>query len=162
MSQTYYNELVAGARWLKNLDPLAVDPQQGITQDDLTAAERAAYLQINVELAGLFSKTERDSWQTAANTPPLINEIADSLSSALVLGMKHDRDNLQPEDGLAAERKAWAEESLAALSNNLISLEDPDGNVISTNVDRGPRVQNREDKPFSGYRWKRNQFSDGR
>ena len=106
-----YNTLTANAGWLKNVD-LKTTPANGVTQADLTAAENAAASRIDAELAAVY---DTSGW--ADDTPPIIEHIAELLSSAEVLDYKYQRgDTVDGEDtNLPARLRREAETLLARL-----------------------------------------------
>jgi len=155
-----YCTLEVGKKYLKNLDALAADPQDGITQEDLTEAEEAAKNYIDLELGDLFSKGTMAGW--TVTPPPTIEDTACRLASAEVIMLKFSRDGVAGPDGYVDWLTEGAVERLEKIKTGEAPLRDASGNVIQPQVDLRPRVKNREDMPFSGRRYKRRQFPDGR
>ena len=84
-----YCTLVVAQRYLKSIDALATDPTKGITQDDLTQAETDAGARIASDLAAYY---DTSGW--AAETPPIIETVAELFASAQVLRYRYQRDSL--------------------------------------------------------------------
>jgi hypothetical protein len=81
-----YAPLSVGVGHLKNLDALADDAQEGITQDDLDLAEAFANAEVDAAFAGTYDVS---GWEAA--TPPMIVKVALLLGSAQVLQFKFGR-----------------------------------------------------------------------
>ena len=129
-----YKTLEAGKRYLKNLGSLAVDPQDGITQADLDAAEAAAKNRIDAALATVY---DISGW--AASPPPFIAEIADKLASAGVLVFKFARDG-GGASGLANVLEDTANRDIEMVARHEIALVDSNGNRIVPLARRRPVV----------------------
>lgn len=80
-----YNTLVPQGGYLSNVR-LKASSDNGLTQADLDAAEAHAKAVIDAELAAVYDIT---GWDLA--TPPMIERVADMLSSAEVLEYKYQR-----------------------------------------------------------------------
>jgi hypothetical protein len=104
----YYNVLVAGQRYLKNIDALATDPQKGLTQEDLNAAQESAKALVDSQLAPCY---DLSPW--LSEVPPVIEDVAELLSSAQVLEYAYERDSQQ---GDAIYPKVLREQGLRMLS----------------------------------------------
>jgi len=104
----YYNVLEVGRRYLKNIDALATDPQKGITQEDLSAAQESAKTLIDSRLAPFY---DLSGW--LSETPPVIEDVAELLSSAQVLEYAYERDS---QEGEAIYPKVLREQGLRLLS----------------------------------------------
>ena len=82
-----YKTLSVGERWLKNLPAVVADAQNGVTADDVSAAESMADAEINT----FFSKYYNiEDW--ADSTPPYVASIADMIGSARLLMLKFSAD----------------------------------------------------------------------
>jgi len=81
----YYNTLAAQGGYLSNVR-LKTDPANGVTQDDLDAARAHAKATIDSQLAPVYDVS---AWEQ--ETPPIVERIADMLSSAEVLEYKYQR-----------------------------------------------------------------------
>lgn len=81
----YYNTLSAETGYLSNVR-LKLSQASGITANDLAAAQAHARATIDAALGGIF---DASAWENA--TPPVIERIADMLSSAEVLLYKYER-----------------------------------------------------------------------
>jgi len=127
-----YKALEAGKRYLKNLDALAADAQDGITQDDLDAAEAAARNLIDAALAGLYSLA---GWTDSP--PPLVADIADKLASAEVLAMKFSRDGMGPSPYIELLEDT-AKRDLERIRNFETALVDSAGTLIAPLAKRRP------------------------
>ena len=104
----YYNVLEAGRRYLKNIDALATEPQKGITEQDLNAAQESAKTLIDSRLAPFY---DLSAW--LSETPPVIEDVAELLSSAQVLEYAYERDS---REGEAIYPKVLREQGLRLLS----------------------------------------------
>jgi hypothetical protein len=122
-----YNTLAANVGWLKNVD-LKTSAANGVTQADLTAAEEAAAARIDAELAGCY---DTSAWPD--DTPPIIQHVAELLSSAEVLDIKYQRgDTVDGEDtNLPARLTARGEALITRLRGEGPALEvvSEDGTV---------------------------------
>jgi len=129
-----YKILTVGERYLKNLDPLASSPQQGITQSDVNAAQAEADTLIVLALGGVYDVS---GW--AASPPPIIASIADRLGSAYLIRCKFSRDGkADPRFGdfLADEAK-----ELLGLLRDGAPLRGADGAVQRPKNTMGPRAR---------------------
>lgn len=142
----YYNSLVPARRYLKNIEKLEGDPTRGITRADLLSAQAAAKAEVDSALAGYY---EVSDW--ASSTPPVIEDLAELLSSAHVLRYRYERE--APASSMVSNfPELLRRQALAMLEDirkgrRLVILAD--GSIQSTKQGLGlavPRVQNPEEE----------------
>ena len=135
-----YNTLQVARRYLKSIDVLATDPTKGITQEDLTQAQDDAQARIDGVLAPYY---EVSGW--SADTPPIVETVAELLSSAQVLRYRYQRDSLGGADAgrFAEVLFDQAGKLLADLKSARLSVVLSDGTVqrmrpgVGSTVPRG-------------------------
>jgi len=135
-----YNTLEVAKRYLKSIDALATNPTKGITQSDLTQAEEDAQALVDSELASYYDVS---GW--SADTPPIIETVAELLSSAEVLRYRYQRDSLGGADAgeFAEVLRKQAEQLLSELKAGRLSVVLSDGTVqrmrpgVGSTVPRG-------------------------
>jgi len=131
-----YKELEAGAGYLKNIDPLVDDAQDGITQDDFDDAEVQARARIDAVLAPLYTVS---TW--TASPPPLVAVIADKLASAKILTNKFARDS--GGNSLLAEiLEKEAQEFLDMIRDGRMAVVTSAGTLVASRAYRTPVVDN--------------------
>ena len=135
-----YCTLEAAERYLKSIDALAEDPTKGVTQDDLTQAETDAQARIDSDLAPCYDVS---GW--SAETPPIIEAVAELFASAQVLRYRYQRDSLGGSDAgrFAEVLRAEAERLLGLLKAGRLSVVLASGTVqrmrpgVGSTVPRG-------------------------
>jgi len=126
-----YKTLEAGKRYLKNVAPLSEDPQEGLTQEDLDAAEVTAKDTIDAALAGVYQTA---GWSDSP--PPMIADIADRLASAKALAMKFGRDGRTA--SYIELLEDLARRDLERLRSGELALMDASGGLVVSLVRRRP------------------------
>jgi hypothetical protein len=121
----YYNTLVSQAGYLSNVR-LKVSQANGVTQADLDNAQAHAKAAIDAALAVLY---DASAWEAA--TPPIIERVADMLSSAEVLDYKYQRgDTAEGDDtNLPAVLARDGQALLAMIRRGAVSIVQADGTV---------------------------------
>lgn len=135
-----YCTLEVARRYLKSIDALATDPAKGITQEDLIQAETDAQARIDSLLAPYYDVS---GW--AAQTPPIIETVAELLASAQVLRYRFQREGLGASDAgrFAEVLRGEAERLLGLLRTGRLSVVLADGSVqrmrpgVGSTVPRG-------------------------
>lgn len=82
-----YVTLEAGKRWLKPIGSLEDDSEDGITQDDLDAAEREAMQITKGTIGWMYDISDWDD-----ETPPIVEQANELLASAIVVDIYLNRD----------------------------------------------------------------------
>jgi len=118
-----YATLQVGQGYLKNLGPLETDPQDGLTQDDVDAAEAYADARINTGLGKHY-----DISASAFQTAPMVEQIALLFGSAKLLEFKFGRDGVGDE-GIVASLTRQAEDLMKAVRHT--GLRDSAGGLIA-------------------------------
>ena len=120
-----YKTLEVGKRWLKSFPALVTTPADGITQDDLDAAEAFAFNLINEE----FARHGFDVSGLESSTPPAVADIADQLASAHVWELVAVREGAAV-PGAATDAGEAARDRIKRLTRS--GLLDADGGRIAS------------------------------
>jgi hypothetical protein len=122
-----YNTLVPQAGYLSNVR-LKVSPANGVTQGDLDAGQAHAKATVDAQLSGVYDTLGWDS-----STPPIIERIADMLSSAEVLEYKYQRgDTAEGDDtNLPSVLRDDAAALLAQIRRGAVSVVAAGGSVVA-------------------------------
>ena len=134
-----YKTLSVGERWLKNLPAVVADAQNGVTADDVSAAESMADAEINA----FFSKYYNiEDW--ADSTPPYVASIADMIGSARLLMLKFSADAQAGTVEMASWLEGEARRMMESVKHS--GLLDSAGDLLlgnDTTQARGvPRMEN--------------------
>jgi len=121
-----YATLEIGVGWLKNLEPLVDDAQDGLTQADADKAESYADRRINAFFARYYDVTA-----SVFAAAPMIVEIADMLGSARLLEYKFARSGVDG-SSLVAELEDRADKLMQSVARS--GLVDTDGGLIAPEV----------------------------
>lgn len=122
-----YNTLVPQAGYLSNVR-LKLSSSNGIVQADLDAAQAHARATVDAALAAVYDTA---GWTMV--TPPMVERIADMLSSAEVLEYKYQRgDTAEGDDtNLPAVLRSDATALLAMIRRGAMALTSLDGVVLA-------------------------------
>ena len=129
-----YAPLTVGTGFLKNLAPLATDPQKGLTADDVAKAQTTADTLVEAWFARFYDVT-LSGFQGA----PMIAEIAEHIGSAHLLQFKFSRDGTG-DVGLVASLMKDARDLAMEVSKT--GLLDANHQLIPTKARAGSRVGN--------------------
>jgi hypothetical protein len=129
-----YAPLTVGVGFLKNLAPLATDPQKGLTAADVAKAQQTADTLVNAWFARFYDIT-LPGFQGA----PMVAEIAEHIGSAHLLQFKFSRDGTG-DVGLVASLMTDARNLAMEVSKT--GLLDANMNLIPTKARATSRVGN--------------------